>query len=190
MLLTRRDHLKSLVLTRRKETLTLPSMTDIDYEKLLRSRLESLEKQTQALKSEELKKKIEEYEHWKVRLPLLKKEIEDAIGTPLDTTQEKIPLQGKDLYKKKREKAPNTAAITLNMCRELEGNHYKSSSLITIYTKVSNELKENQGDKGYKIFRHEGEGKESRWFLNMPLAEVEAMGFFKEIKESKSPSLE
>lgn len=150
----------------------------------IQQRKEELAKQVAALEDPELKKKIADYQYWKVQLPILEKELQTLLGVPLvesspastPSTQKspKGPKKGgKRLEDTEVEssvlnffqtKSRTTGVSASKIASSVKGDFPSEVPLSTIKAKVTDLLKRELLMPNPR-FRNEGEKGASKWFF-------------------------
>jgi len=140
---------------------------------------DALAKQALALESPDLLKKIEDYKYWSVHLPILKKEIEDLIGEPLQavgdtpTSSKRSRKRGLALVDGDVElqiteilKASPEGLAGAKIAEKLQLSHWQDKQVGTVYLKVTKILNADQMRvDGERKFRKEGQLRNSRWLV-------------------------
>jgi hypothetical protein len=150
----------------------------------IEQRKEELAKQVAALEDPELKKKIADYQYWKVQLPILEKELEALVGVALvDSSRTSTPSTQKSPKGPKKggrrledtevessvlnffkTKSPTKGVSASNIAASIKGDFPSAVPLSTIKTKVTDLLKKELLEPNPR-FRNEGEKGASKWFL-------------------------
>jgi len=150
----------------------------------IQQRKEELAKQVAALEDPELKKKIADYQYWKVQLPILEKELQALVGVPLvessptSTPSTQKPPRGPKKGGRRLEdtevesgvlnffktRSPSTGASAAEVARELKKSSLSEASFATFQAKVASFLKGELLILNPR-FRNEGERGASKWFL-------------------------
>ena len=153
-------------------------MSDILHKIQLKK--EALARQSQALESPDLQKKIEDYQYWSTHLPILKKEIEALIGDALDGT-------GADTASSKRGRKRGVAALLdadvqvqitelikgspdglagSKIAEKIHATNWPDRPISTIYQKVTKILNADQElSDGTRKYRKEGQLRNTKWFF-------------------------
>jgi hypothetical protein len=147
---------------------------------LIEEQRELHRKQLELLDSTDLKKKIEDYRHWSVQLPILKNELEALIGKPL----EEPPAAPKEKSPKGRKKGgtsldvADVAPKVLDLLREekhskgLAARHiglqlkdkWKGVEESTVERKVKEVLDKDQKlPESERKFKRSGSNRSSKW---------------------------
>jgi hypothetical protein len=155
-----------------------------DILQIIEQRKEELARQVAALEDPELKKKIADYQHWRVQLPILEKELHTLVGvslvdvSPTSTRYTKKSQKGPKVGGRRLKDAevesgvlnyfktdcPNDGASVAEIARHLEKNSLLGASFTTIQKKVSDFLKAELG-KPSPRFGNKGKLGASKWFL-------------------------
>lgn len=150
----------------------------------IQQRKEELAKQVAALEDPELKKKIADYQYWKIQLPILEKELQALVGVPLvesspastPSTQKspKGPKKGgrrledaeveSSVLNFFKTKSPTTGASASQIAASLKDDLQSEVPLSTIKAKVTDLLKKELLLPNPR-FRNEGERGASKWFI-------------------------
>jgi hypothetical protein len=151
-----------------------------DILKKIQLRRDELARQTQALESPDLQKKIQDYQYWSTYLPILKKEIEALLGEALDGA-------GADAASSKRGRKRGVAALLdadvevqitdllkgsadglagSKIAETIHATNWPDRPVSTIYQKVTKILNADQGlSEGTRKYRKQGELRNTKWFI-------------------------